>query len=234
MAVNKLSIIIPVYNERGTVLELIKRVESVNLPLVKEIIIVDDGSTDGTKELLEQLDKNKFILIFKERNEGKGSALKSGFDVASGDVIITQDADLECDPRDYEKVLEPILDGRADVVYGSRFVGSGVHRWPYFRHYIGNRFLTFLSNTLTNLNLSDMETGCKAFRKEVIDSFKHKLRSKKFDIEPEITARIAKGKWRVYEAGISYSGRTYKEGKKVTWRDGIKAAVQIIRFNFLK
>jgi len=226
----KLSIIIPVYNEKDTILEILKRVENVDLPLEKEIIIIDDGSIDGTRDILKKL-KNKYRIILKKKNQGKGSAIKQGFLKAIGDIVIVQDADLEYDPNDYGKIIKPILENKADVVYGSRLLSSDYHRVLYFWHSVGNKFLTLFSNALTDLNLSDMETCYKTFRKEVVDSFKHKLQSNRFGIEPEMTTRIAKGKWRVYEVGISYSGRTYEEGKKINWKDGIAAIWHIIKFN---
>jgi len=227
---NKLSIIIPVYNEKETILEILKRVENVNLPLEKEIIIIDDVSNDGTRDILKKL-KNKDRIILKKKNQGKGSAIRQGFLKATGDIVIIQDADLEYNPNDYGKIIRPILENKADVVYGSRLLSSDYHRVLYFWHSVGNKFLTLFSNALTDLNLTDMETGYKAFRKEVIDSFKYKLQSNRFGIEPEMTARIAKSKWRVYEVGISYSGRTYEEGKKINWKDGITAVWHIIKFN---
>jgi len=228
---NKLSIIIPVYNERNTLLEILKRVDAVNLSLEKEIILIDDFSTDGSREILKGLDKNKYKIIFKPKNEGKGAATKNGFQKATGDIIIIQDADLEYDPEDYKKILKPILSGRGDVVYGSRFVSEGPKRVLLFGHYLVNIFLNFLSNLLTGLNLTDMETCYKAFKKEVVDSFKDKIKSKRFGIEPELTALVAKGEWKVYEVGISYYGRSYKEGKKINWKDGLAAVWHIIKFN---
>ena len=230
----KLSVIIPVYNEKNTILEILKLVEGVDLGLEKEIVIVDDYSMDGTRDILKNLDSQKYKIIFQEKNCGKGAALKRGFLAATGDIVIIQDADLEYDPEDYKKLLKPILSGKADVVYGSRFVGSDSHRVLFFWHYLGNRFLTFFSNIFTNLNLTDMETCYKAFKKGVIDSFKDKLESQKFGIEPELTARISKGKWRIYEVGISYSGRTYEEGKKINWKDGLAAVWHIIKFNIFR
>lgn len=227
----KLSVIIPVYNEKNTILEVLRLVEAVDLSLEKEIIIIDDCSTDGSRDVLKSLDRNKFKIIFKEKNEGKGSAIKEGFLTATGDIIIIQDADLEYDPNDYIKVLKPILEGRADVVYGSRFLSGEPKRVLFFWHYLGNIFLTILSNFLTGLTLTDMETCSKAFKKEVVDSFKNKIESKRFGIEPELTARIAKGRWRIYEVGISYYGRDYFEGKKINWRDGVAAIWHIIKFN---
>jgi glycosyltransferase involved in cell wall biosynthesis len=224
-----LSIIIPAYNEEKTILEIIQRVKAAEpRDLSKEIVVVDNGSDDGT---FEKAKGAGGIKVFREMERGKGAALRKGFNEATGDIIIIQDADLEYNPKDYKKLLKPILDGRADVVYGSRFFSSEEKRVLFFWHYVANRIFTLLSNMLTNLTLSDMETGYKAFRKEVVNSFKNKLKSKKFGIEPEITARIAKGNWRIYEVGISYSGRTYKEGKKINWKDGIAAVWHIIRFN---
>lgn len=230
----KLSIIIPAYNEKKTIQDLLSAVAGVSLPgIEKEVIVVDDGSTDGTRDILRGTKGIKVVL--HERNQGKGGAIKTGFQQATGDIVIIQDADLEYDPNEYGKLLRPILLGRADVVYGSRFVGGDPHRVLYAIHYLANRFLTFLSNLFTGLNLTDMETCYKVFSREVVDSFKDKLRSKKFGIEPELTARVAKGRWRVYEVGISYYGRTYNEGKKINWKDGVAAIWHIIRFNlFIK
>jgi len=233
MEINKLSIIIPAYNEKDTILEILKRVERVELPLKKEIIIIDDCSTDGTRDILKKVDRAKYKVILKDKNEGKGSALKLGFAQTTGEIVIIQDADLEYNPEDYKKLLGPILEGIADVVYGSRLVTSGYHRVLYFWHFLGNKMLTLFSNMLTNLNLTDMETCYKVFRKEVLDSFRDKLQAKRFGIEPELTARIAKGKWRVYEVGITYSGRTYEEGKKINWKDGLAAIWHIIKFNLI-
>ena len=228
-----ISIVIPVYNEEKTILQILKRVEDVKLPsdLQKEIIIVDDGSTDKTAKLLGSLDREKYRIFLMPQNRGKGFAIRQGFSIASGDIVLIQDADLEYDPNDYPTLLQPILENKADVVFSSRFIGGEVHRVLYFWHYLGNRFLTFLSNIFTNLNLSDMESGYKVFRKEILDSFKNKLKSERFGIEPELVARVAKDNWRIYEVGISYSGRTYKEGKKINWKDGIAAIWHIIRFN---
>ncbi len=227
-----LSVVIPVYNEQSTLLEIIQRVLAAPIELEREIVLVDDASTDGTLELYPRLDAEfpgAAIRLFKQTvNQGKGAALRRGFAEARGDIIIVQDADLEYSPQDYPKLLKPILDGRADVVYGSRFVGGDAHRVLYFWHYVGNRFLTLLSNVFTNLNLTDMETCYKTFRAEVLRGLR--LRSNRFGIEPEITAKVARGGWRVYEVGISYSGRSYEEGKKITWRDGLKAIYCILRF----
>ncbi len=230
----KLSIIIPVYNEKSTISEILKKVSEVDLAgMEKEIIVVDDFSTDGTREILKKLEK-RFRIFYHDKNYGKGMALRTGFNNATGDFIIMQDADLEYDPGEYPIILRPLIEDRADVVYGSRFMGDRPHRVLFFWHYVGNRLLTTFSNMITNLTLTDMETGYKAFKKEVIFSFKDKLVSERFGIEPELTARIAGGRWRVYEVGISYYGRNYSEGKKISWRDGLAAVWQIIKFNLLK
>jgi len=227
-----LSIVMPVYNEKATLVEIVRRVLEAPVELDREIILVDDCSTDGTQELYPQLERlfpHAKIRVFKHTvNQGKGAALRTGFAEARGDIILIQDSDLEYDPRDYPKLLKPILDGRADVVYGSRFVGGDEHRVLYFWHYVGNRFLTTLSNVFTNLNLTDMETCYKVFRSDVIRNMR--LRSNRFGIEPELTAKVARGRWRVYEVGISYSGRSYEEGKKITWKDGLKAIFAILRY----
>ena len=224
----KLSIVIPVYNERHTVELLLKRVEAV--PYDKEIILVDDASTDGTREILERLSRNnreQMRLFLHTRNRGKGAAIRTAIEQVTGDIVIIQDADLEYDPQDYPRLLEPILGGHADVVFGNRFHG-GPHRVLYFWHYVGNRFLTNLCNMMTNLNLSDMEVGYKVFRTEVLQRLR--LRSDRFGIEPELTVKVAKLGCRIYEVPIAYHGRTYAEGKKITWRDGIAALYYIIRF----
>ena len=229
-----LSVVIPVYNERDTLLEIIRRVLHAPIDLQRELILVDDCSTDGTAELYPQLDQHfpdASIRVFKHPvNRGKGAALRTGFAQTTGDLVLVQDADLEYDPRDYPKLLKPILDGRADVVYGSRFVGGEEHRVLYFWHSVGNRFVTTLSNMFTDLNLTDMETCYKVFRAEVLKGIT--IKSDRFGVEPELTAKVARGKWRLYEVGISYSGRSYEEGKKITWRDGLKAVLSIIRFAF--
>ena len=229
-----LSVVIPVYNERHTLLEIIQRVLDAPVDIDRELILVDDCSQDGTPELYPQL-AEKFpgatIRVFQhEVNQGKGAALRTGYSQVKGDIVIVQDADLEYSPNDYPKLLKPILDGRADVVYGSRFVGGDEHRVLYFWHYMGNRFLTLLSNMFTDLNLTDMETCYKVFKAEVLRGIE--IKSDRFGVEPEITAKIARGRWRIYEIGISYSGRSYEEGKKITWRDGVKAVCAIIRFAF--
>ena len=223
----KLSVVIPVYNERGTIEEILKRVGSV--PQDKEIIVVDDASTDGTTEWLKERAGEDLKVLFHQKNRGKGAALRTGFEQVTGDIVIIQDADLEYDPREYGRLIEPILDGRADVVYGSRFTG-GPQRVLFFWHYVGNRFLTLLSDMLTNLNLSDMETCYKVFRADLLKEIT--IKSNRFGFEPEITARFAKLKCRIYEVPISYSGRTYEDGKKITWRDGLVALFHIIRFKF--
>ena len=224
----KLSVVIPVYNEKKTLSELICRVEAVNLE--KEIIIVDDASTDGTRDLLKKYEgQERFKVIYQSKNAGKGSALRAGFDKAEGEIIIVQDGDLEYNPKEYPLLLEPILDGRADVVYGSRFLG-GTHRVFFFWHYVGNKVLTTLSNMCTNLCLTDMETGYKVFRRTVLDSFI--LKCNRFGFEPEFTSKVARHAFRVYEVPISYSGRGYEEGKKINWKDGVAALWFIFRFRF--
>ena len=229
----RLSVIIPAYNERRTVEKLLRRVSDAPLPVGVELemVVVDDGSSDGTRELLRDLEQRAdppFRLIEHGQNRGKGAALRSGFEHAVGDLVLVQDADLEYDPRDYPALLQPILDGNADVVYGSRFLG-GPHRVLFFWHYVGNRLLTMLSNMLTDLNLSDMETCYKVFRIEVLRDLK--LTSNRFGIEPELTAKVAKTQARIYEVPISYHGRTYAEGKKIGWRDGVSAIWSILRYN---
>ncbi len=223
----KLSVVIPVYNEISTIQEILNRVRSA--PQDKEIIVVDDGSTDGTREWLEKLTAEDVKVLFHSENKGKGAALRTGFEQATGDIVIIQDADLEYDPRDYDCLIGPILDGRADVVFGSRFLG-GPHRVLFFWHYVGNKVLTILSNMFTNLNLTDMETGYKVFRASLLKEIM--IRSSRFGFEPEITAKFAKLKCRIYEVPISYSGRVYEEGKKITWRDGLAALFHVIRFKF--
>jgi glycosyltransferase involved in cell wall biosynthesis len=230
----KLSVVIPVFNEASTLREIVRRVLAAEVPAEKEIILVDDGSTDGTRDQYETICKEhagqSIRVLFHDRNYGKGAALRSGFKEATGDIVLIQDADLEYDPRDYPRLLAPILEGRADVVFGSRFVGSEAHRVLFFWHYVGNRFLTILSNAFTNLNLTDMETCYKVFRAEVVKQIR--ITSNRFEFEPEITAKVARRGFRVYEVGVSYAGRDYQEGKKITWRDGIKALAAILRYRF--
>ncbi len=228
----KLSIIIPVYNEKQFIETIVQRVlESDIGDIEKEIIVVDDFSTDGTREVLkEKIEPLVSKVILKPRNGGKGSALREGFAAATGDLLIVQDADLEYDPDEYSQLLAPILQGKADVVYGSRFAGGQPHRVLFFWHYVGNRFLTLLSNMFTNLNLTDMECCYKLFRKEVLEAIT--VEENRFGVEPELTAKIAKGNWRIYEVGISYSGRTYAEGKKINWRDGVEAIRCIVKYAF--
>jgi len=225
----KLSVIIPVYNEAGTILEVVKRVQET--PYDKEIIVVDDCSTDGTVEILKRIEGDGMIVLFHKFNQGKGASIRTAIPRITGDFVIIQDADLEYNPSEYPRLLTPILEGKADVVYGSRFLG-GPHRVLFFWHALGNRIITILSNILTDLNLSDMETGYKAFRSEILK--KIEIKSNRFGFEPEITAKVAKMGCRIYEIPISYWGRDYTEGKKISWKDGLAAIYWIVRYNFFK
>ncbi len=230
-----LSVVIPIYNEERTLRQLIERVASVRIR--KELILVDDCSKDGTREILKEYERaaqddplNTFSVWYHEQNKGKGGALMTGFGKATGEIVIVQDADLEYDPAEFPRLLQPIIEGKADVVYGSRFLGDQPHRVLYFWHYLANKFLTTLSNCFSNLNLTDMETCYKVFKREAIQSILPTLKQNRFGIEPEITAKIARRQYRVYEMSISYSGRTYKEGKHIGWRDAVKAVWCIVRY----
>jgi glycosyltransferase involved in cell wall biosynthesis len=233
-----LSIVIPVFNERDSLPVTLARVAAA--PYDKEVIVVDDGSTDGTadfldglqggREKVQGLDPSRLSIIFHRKNCGKGAALRTGFGAAHGRFIIIQDADLEYDPSDYPRLLEPLVSGRADVVYGSRLAGGGAHRVLFFWHYAANRLLTLISNMLTNLNLTDMETGYKTFRRDILERMK--VSSNRFGVEPELTAKFSRLRCRIYEVPIAYHGRTYEEGKKISWRDGIAALFHTIRFRF--
>ncbi len=227
----KISVIIPVFNEFKTLRQVVEQVVAVNM--VKEIIIVDDASTDGTRELLEKELKEKVDkVVYHPVNQGKGAALRTGFQHATGDVVIVQDADLEYDPNEYSLLLQPILDGKAAVVYGSRFTGQGPHRVLFFWHYIGNKLLTVLSNMVTNLNLTDVETGFKLLKRDLLN--KITLAEERFGFEIEITVKLSRLKCRIYEVGVSYWGRDYSEGKKITWKDGIRAIFCILKYGIFK
>jgi glycosyltransferase involved in cell wall biosynthesis len=221
------TVVIPAYNEVKTILVLLEHVRAVGV--ATEIVLVEDCSTDGTRELLRDLPATPDLkVIFHDRNRGKGAALRTGFAAATSDVVIIQDADLEYDPREYRKLLQPIVEDKADVVYGSRFAGGDSHRVLYFWHYLGNRVLTLMSNAFTNLNLSDMETCYKVFRREILSQIT--IEEERFGFEPEITGKVAALRCRIYEVGISYSGRTYEEGKKITWKDGVRAVWCIVKY----
>lgn len=226
-----LSIVIPVYNEAPTIETIVERVLAAPIGMDREVIVVDDGSTDGTLDKLARLERGGRVRVVRHgRNRGKGAALRSGFELAGQDLIVVQDADLEYDPRDYRQLLQPLLDGRADVVFGSRFAGGSTHRVLYFWGAVGNRLLTLLSNLLTNLNLTDMETCYKAFRREVIGQIR--IEEDRFGVEPELTAKFARLPGiRIYEVGVSYAARTYAEGKKIGWRDGLHAVWCILKYN---
>lgn len=235
----KLSVVIPVYNERNTLPVLLDKVRAV--PVHKEIVLIDDCSNDGTRELLQEYGErdwndplNEISVQFHHENQGKGAAITTGFSKATGDVIIIQDADLEYDPGEIPRLLQPIVENRADVVFGSRFLGDQPHRVLYFWHYAGNKFLTMLSNCFTNLNLTDMETCYKLFRKDVMDKLWPTLQQKRFGIEPEMTAKVARMKCRIFEMSISYNGRTYEQGKKIGVRDGFKALYCIVRYGLFR
>jgi glycosyltransferase involved in cell wall biosynthesis len=225
----KLSVIVPVYNERNTIVEIVRRMRAVDLPIAREIIVVDDGSQDGTRDVLKQLDDSTVRVVYHDTNQGKGAALRTGLEHVTGDLVLTQDADLEYDPDDWPKLLGPVLKKRAIVVYGSRFTGE--HRNMLFLHWVGNKFLSLVANILYDSTLSDMETGHKLFDRRVLDRLT--LRSRRFDIEPELTAKVLKQGIRIYEVPISYAGRTVEEGKKITWEDGLVALWVLLKYRFV-
>ena len=226
-----LSVIVPCFNEIKTLEEVIKKIKNSPIDSM-EIIVVDDFSTDGSRDILKKISDEDVITVFHEKNKGKGAALSSGINIARGEIIIIQDADLEYDPNEFPQVIGPIIDGKADVVYGSRFQGGQPHRVVYYWHRLGNGFLTFLSNIFTDLNLTDMETCYKAFRSSLIKNIK--IEEKRFGFEPEITAKVSKLDCRIYEVGISYYGRTYDEGKKIGWKDGVRAIYCILKYNLFR
>jgi glycosyltransferase involved in cell wall biosynthesis len=229
----KLSIIMPCYNEMATIAEIIRAVLAVDTGIERELIIVDDGSKDGTRDYLRTLEGTPGVkVVFQPQNRGKGFALRTGFRLAEGDILLVQDADLEYDPNEYPKLLGPILEGKADVVFGTRFAGGETHRVLYFWHSLGNRFLTLLSNVFTNLNLSDMEVCYKAFRREILEQIT--LEEDRFGFEPEFTAKVARLGCRIYETGVSYYGRTYNEGKKINWKDGFRAVFVILKYGLIE